>query len=66
MNSEMIIMNSKLLRAFPYLLPEIMKTTVLPITHSQEILLSTLGDEGPILGASRKAIEEFFASLISK
>lgn len=66
MNSEMIIMNSKLLRAFPYLLPEIMKATVLPITHSQEILLSTLGDEGPILGASRKAIEEFFASLISK
>ena len=56
-------MNSKLLRAFPYLLPEIMKATVLPITHSQEILLSTLGDEGPILGASAKAIEEFLLFL---
>lgn len=63
MNSEMIILNSRLLQALPYLLPEIMKVIVLPITHTQEILLSTLGNEGPILGASRKAIEEFFASL---
>ena len=63
MNSELIILNSRLLRALPYLLPEIMKVIVLPITHTQEILLSTIGDEAPILGASRKAIEEFFASL---
>lgn len=63
MNSEMIILNSRLLQALPYLLPEIMKVTILPITHTQELLLSTLGNEGPILGASRKAIEEFFASL---
>ncbi len=63
MNSEMIILNSRLLQALPYLLPEIMKVIILPITHTQEILLSTLGNEGPILGASRKAIEEFFASL---
>lgn len=59
MNSEMIILNSRLLQALPYLLPEIMKVIILPITHTQEILLSTLGNEGPILGASRKAIEEF-------
>ena len=63
MNSEMIILNSRLLQTLPYLLPEIMKVIILPITHTQEILLSTLGNEGPILGASRKAIEEFFASL---
>ena len=63
MNSEMIILNSRLLQALPYLLPEIMKVIILPITHTQEILLSTLGNEGPILGASRKTIEEFFASL---
>ena len=60
MNSEMIILNSHLIHSLPYLLPEIMKATVLPITHSQEILLSALGEDAPILGASRHAIEEFF------
>ncbi len=63
MNSEMIILNSHLIRSLPYLLPEIMKATVLPITHSQEILLSSLGEDAPILGASRQAIEEFFQIL---
>ena len=33
-------------------------------THlTQEILISSLGNEGPILGASLKAIEEFFEIL---
>ena len=63
MNSEMIILNSHLIHSLPYLLPEIMKATVLPITHSQEILLSSLGEDAPILGASRQAIEEFFQIL---
>ena len=63
MNSEMIILNSHLIHSLPYLLPEIMKATVLPITHSQEILLSALGEDAPILGASRHAIEEFFQIL---
>ena len=44
-------------------MPEIMKDIVLPITHSQEILLSTLGSDAPILGASMQAIEEFFEIL---
>lgn len=65
MNSELIILNSRLLQALPYLLPEIMKVIILPITHTQEIFLSSLGNEGPILGASRKAVEEFFTSLAS-
>lgn len=63
LNSEMIILNSHLIRSLPYLLPEIMKDIVLPITHTQEILISTLGNEAPILGASQKAIEEFFEIL---
>ena len=44
-------------------MPEIMKDIVLPITHTQESLISSLGNEGPILGASLKAIEEFFEIL---
>ena len=52
-----------LIQSLPYLLPEIMKDIVLPITHTQEILISTLGNDAPILGASRKAIEEFFEIL---
>ena len=62
-NCEMIILNSHLIQSLPYLLPEIMKDIVLPITHTQEILISSLGNEGPILGASLKAIEEFFEIL---
>ena len=63
MNSEMIILNSHLIQSLPYLLPEIMKDIVLPITHTQEILLSTLGSDAPILGASMQAIEAFFEVL---
>lgn len=62
-NCEMIILNSHLIQSLPYLMPEIMKDIVLPITHTQEILISTLGSEAPILGASLKAIEEFFEIL---
>ena len=63
MNSEIIILNSHLIHSLPYLMPEIMKDIVLPITHSQEILLSTLGSDAPILGASMQAIEAFFEIL---
>lgn len=63
LNSEIIVLNSHLIQSLPYLLPEIVKDIVLPITHGQEIRLSTLGNEAPILGASRKAIEEFFEQL---
>ncbi len=66
MNSELIILNSRLIRSLPYLLPEIMKVIVLPITHTQEIVLSSLGDQAPILGASRKAAEEFFRVLSAR
>ena len=62
-NCEMIILNSHLIQSLPYLMPEIMKDIILPITHTQEILISTLGNEAPILGASLKAIEEFFEIL---
>lgn len=62
-NCEMIILNSHLIQSLPYLLPEIMKNIILPITHGQEIRLSTLGNEAPILGASLKAIEEFLEQL---
>lgn len=65
LNCEIILLNSHLIQSLPYLLPEIIKEIVLPITHSQEILLSTLGKEAPILGASLKAIEEFFELLSS-
>lgn len=64
-NCEMIILNSRLIQALPYLMPEIMKDIVLPITHSQEMLLSTLGNEAPILGASQRAIEAFFEIMAS-
>ncbi len=63
LNCEMIILNSHLIQSLPYLMPEIMKDIVLPITHTQEILISTLGSDAPILGASLKAIEEFFEVL---
>lgn len=65
-NCEMIILNSRLIQSLPYLLPEIIKRTILPITHGQEILISTLGKEAPILSASRKAIEEFFETLSTR
>lgn len=63
LNCEMIILNSHLIHSLPYLMPEIMKDIVLPITHTQEIIISTLGSDAPILGASMKAIEEFFEIL---
>jgi len=60
LNSEVIIINSHLMQSLPYLLPEVMKDIVLPITHTQEIYLSQLGEKAPILGASMEAIGQFF------
>lgn len=65
LNSEVIIINSYLMESLPYLLPEVMKDIVLPITHTQEIYLSRLGQKAPILGASMEAIEQFFEVISS-
>lgn len=60
---EVISVSSELLSALPYYLPEVLRKMVLPITHSEQVILSHLGKNGAILGAAGQAIEHFFQEL---
>jgi N-acetylglucosamine repressor len=66
LNSEVIILNSKIISAFPYLLPEIENHILLPITQTQEFLISDLGDYSSILGAADQAIQRFYGELANR
>ena len=63
LNSEVIIINSVIVSSFPYLIPEILHNILLPITETQDILLSDMGADGPLLGASDLCIDGFFQAL---
>ena len=60
---QAIVISSELLSALPYYLPEILRRMVLPITHSETVVLSRLGKSGPILGAAHQALCQFFQEL---
>lgn len=60
---EVIIVSSELLDALPYYLPEVLRKMVLPITHSEQVVLSRLGKNGTILGAAGQTVEHFFQEL---
>lgn len=66
LNSEVIIINSKITSAFPYLLPEIENNILLPITQVQDFIISDLGDYSYIFGAADEAIQQFYRKMASK
>lgn len=60
---EVIVISSELLDALPYYLPEVLRKMVLPITHSEQVVLSRLGKNGAILGAADQTVEHFFQEI---
>lgn len=66
LNSEVIIINSKITTAFPYLLPEIESNILLPITQVQNFIISDLGEYSYIFGAADEAIQQFYKKMASK
>ena len=57
---EVVAISSELLSALPYYLPEVLRKMILPITHSEQVVLSRLGKNGAILGAAGQVVEHFF------
>lgn len=66
LNSEVIIINSKITSAFPYLLPEIENNILLPITQVQDFIISDLGEYSYIFGAADEAIQQFYRKMAGK
>lgn len=62
-DTQLIAINSQLLSAFPYYLPEVQRRMTLPITHSERVVLARLGRYGAILGAADAVVERFFQGL---
>lgn len=63
LDCEVIIINSIIVSAFPYIIPEVLKNIVLPITQTQDILISKLGENAALLGASEQCIYNFLSIL---
>lgn len=63
---EAIAISSELLSSLPYYLPEVLRRMILPITHSEQVVLSHLGKNGAILGAAGQTIEHFFQEFPSE
>ena len=63
---QAVAVSSELLSALPYYLPEILGKMVLPITHSETVVLSRLGKSGAILGAAHQAACQFFQGLANQ
>lgn len=62
-DTQLIAINSRLLDAFPYYLPEVKRRMTLPITHSERVVLARMGGRGAILGAAAAAIDRFLQGL---
>ncbi len=60
---QIISLSSELLSALPYYLPEVLRRMILPITHSEQVILSHLGKNGAILGAAGQAVEHFLQEI---
>lgn len=60
---EMIAVSSELLSSLPYYMPEVLRRMVLPITHSEQVVLSHLGKNGAIFGAAGQVTEHFFQEI---
>lgn len=65
LNPENIILNSRIISAMPELVHEIHKYIVLPITNFQDISISQLGDQAPLIGASSVCLQGFFKNIVS-
>lgn len=63
LDCEVIIINSTIVSELPYLIPEVLRNIVLPITQTQDIIISKLGENAAILGASKQCIGNFFRQL---
>ena len=60
---EAIAVNSELLSSLPYYMPEVLRRMILPITHSEQVVLSHLGKNGAVFGAAGQVIEHFFQNI---
>lgn len=65
LNIEVVVLNSPILEAFPYLLDHIHERLLLPITKVQKIYISSLQKKAPLLGASSRVIDNFYSTVLS-
>lgn len=63
LDCEVIIINSVIVSSLPYIVPELLRNIVLPITQTQDIIISKLGENASILGASEQCIHNFLKTL---
>ena len=68
LNSEVIILNSRLFSALPELVEEVQRRIILPITGlgTQTIYLSKLGQRAALTGAAAVAIEGFYSNCMEQ
>lgn len=65
LNCENIIISSPIISAFPELINDIHKRIVLPITNFQDISISKLGDNAPLVGASSVCLQGFLKTIVT-
>lgn len=63
-NCQTVILNSALIRESPYLVAEISKNIILPITQYQEIMISSMNQYSALLGASDTCIKDYYKSVL--
>lgn len=63
LDCDVIILNSEIITSLPYIVPEILKNIVLPITQTENIVISSLGEQSAVLGASGISIRRFYQLL---
>lgn len=66
LNSQTIVISSVIVSALPYLIPEVLRQIVLPITQTQDIFISELGDDSAILSASDQCVSGFFIQMANQ
>lgn len=64
-NCECIILSGEIFDHMPYLVDELNKKMIMPITHYQNILISKLAKQAPIVGAASICIDNFFLDYVS-
>lgn len=65
LDCELIIINSKLIAAIPQLLDAVQERIILPITKSQTMCSSKIGELAPLLGAAKLTCDNFYKNVIT-
>ncbi len=66
LNSEIIILSSPVLDAFPHLLESLNESLLLPITKTQKIYLSRMQKNAPLIGVGLNVVDNFYSQVLSQ